>query len=32
MVTNSLGRTFPRFIPGYGEAYPYKGINQEPVG
>lgn len=30
-VTNALGRTFPKFIDGYGELKPYKGKRQPPT-
>lgn len=29
-VTNALGRTFPKYIDGYGELKPYKGKKQPP--
>ena len=30
MITNSLGKTFPKFIEGYGECIPFNGCKSEP--
>lgn len=30
MITNSLGKTFPKFIDGYGECIPFNGCKCQP--